>query len=186
MIANQSYTQKFPIIAYLSFWSLNWPCNQVSILSRVCNCGFQSHHHLALTLTQSQEYTSSLQKVVQGNIHSGGTSHLLPPVSECCCQGEGILDLCVLLHWVVVSQRLEPGEAQILVWEPALGSWLPTLWGLSPRWAWHECSHSCTVKQEPKKPRKPEPPSQESELLSSFCLEVLFHYSIPSRSCGSV
>ena len=57
--------------------------------------------------------------------------------SICCSQGErveAVQDPCAMLHWVVASQGLEPGEAYIPAWDPASESWLPTVQGLSPSW----------------------------------------------------
>ena len=145
---------------------------QLQALSLWC----QSCHHLAATLFQGLGYAArSLQMVMQGSSTHGE----LP--NSCLCallsasvnsQGkrvEAVQDPCAILHSVIVSPGLEPGEGCSPAWDPASGGWLPTMQSLSPEWSW--CLPSMWDKeraQEAKRPSIQESKRATAKSVSSF------------------
>ena len=107
-------TSLAPITAYMSFWSLNQPCKQVSILLGLCSCGVQSRHHLAAALSLSGSGVCC-QITLDCCAGEAASARSFPVhVCMCCSQRkrvEAVQGPCVVLHWVIVSQRLESHQA---------------------------------------------------------------------------
>ena len=85
----------------------------------MCTHGFQSHRLVASAFLWDLGALLSLHVAVQ--------------------------DLCAMLHWVLVTQRLEPSEARSPEWDSVSRSGLPIMWGLSPWWAQHPPTRHTTA-----------------------------------------
>ena len=111
----------------------------------MCTHGFQSHRLVASAFLWDLGALLSLHVAVQ--------------------------DLCAMLHWVLVTQRLEPSEARSPEWDSVSRSGLPIMWGLSPWWAQHPPTRHTTApvlaggkSQNPEHPSTPATKSPKPKL----------------------
>ena len=134
-IVSQSHAQKFPIIAYMSFWSLNQPCKQASILSALHTIGFQSHPLVAAHLAAAVPL--SLRAWLRCQITPGGRAGGAPftgnfpaqasmstPILHALLSGQESGSPGAMCHVAlgVASQGLAPGEVHIPVCDLPPGS----------------------------------------------------------------
>ena len=109
-ITSQNHTQKSPISLSVIL-DLKPPHRQIPILSGMCPCGFQRCHLFAAALSFR--------------------------ACGCCSQSPRGSPGSVCPAVLNESQRLEPSGACIPVQDSASRNRSPTIWGLSPWWAWH-------------------------------------------------
>ena len=83
-----------------------------------------------------------------------------------------VQDPFALLHWITVSQRLEPQQACFPAWYPDSRNELPTIQGLSHCWAWHLPGPMRALVHAGSKARDPECPSTKSPERKRVCTKL--------------
>ena len=89
---------------------------------------------------------------------------------------------CAVLHWIILTQMLEPREAHVPVWSPPSRSGLPSIQDLSPWWAQHLPSHTSApihVGSRVRGPERPNTKGPERELAPSSKARVTSPYQAP-------